>query len=248
MRTRSFLTVFFMALLCLVTLQARAEETPYTIIEPEELKKLVDSGPDTLVVIDARSPQEYQDVHIPGAINIPQKKFDQYSHLLPADKGELLVFYCNGVKCGKSKKAAVLAAESGYTNIRVFAQGMPVWEELNYPITAGPDYDKKIETTKLSPVELKGLIDAGTDDFVVVDVRDASEYGEGHIPGAINIPVAFFASRSGELDKHKKIIVYCNSGSRSYLAFRKLKKLSYKKIYQTLFADWKAAGFEVVMK
>jgi rhodanese-related sulfurtransferase len=89
------------------------------------------------------------------------------------------------------------------------------------------------------------MIEGGVDDFTVVDVRDPAEYGAGHIPGAINIPVATFASQSGQLDKKKKIIVYCNSGNRSYLAYRKLKKLAYKKIYQTLFADWQVAGIAV---
>jgi rhodanese-related sulfurtransferase len=245
MPLRRVFSVLFFALLCLGVLQANGEEATYTIIGPEELKGLVDSRADTFVVIDARNPEEYQEVHIPGAINVPQKKFDTYKHLLPSDKNKLLIFYCNGVKCGKSKKAAKLAAKDGYTHVQVFAQGMPVWEELNYPIKAGPEYEKKIETTKVSPRELKAMIDAGVDDFAVVEVRDPAEYDAGHIPGAINIPVATFASQSGQLDKKKKIIVYCNSGNRSYLGYRKLQKLSYKKIYQALFADWQAAGMVV---
>jgi rhodanese-related sulfurtransferase len=245
MRSRRVFSVLFFALLCLGLQQAHGGETSYTIIGPEELKGMVDSRVDTFVVIDARNPEEYREVHIPGAINVPQKKFDKYKKLLPTDKNTLLVFYCNGVKCGKSKKAAKLAAEEGYAHIKVFAQGMPVWEEMNYPIKAGPDYEKKIETTKVSPAELQAMIDAGVNDFIVVDVRDATEYAAGHIPAAINIPVATFASQSGQLDKKKKIIVYCNSGNRSYLAYRKLKKLAYKKIYQMLFADWQAAGMAV---
>lgn len=45
--------------------------------------------------------------------------------------------------------------------------------------------------------------------------------------------------------KGKKIIVYCNAGSRSYTAYRKLMRMEYKNIYQSLFADWKEAGLEV---
>ena len=47
---------------------------------------------------------------------------------------------------------------------------------------------------------------------------------------------------SVHLDKEKKIVVYCNSGGRSYGAYRKLMKLGYKKIFQVTFADWKEAG------
>lgn len=113
------------------------------------------------------------------------------------------------------------------------------------PITAGPDYSKKIETTKLKPEELKQMIDSGTKDFVIVDVRDESEYKEGHIPTAINIPVETFAAKSEVLPKEKKIIVYCNTGGRSYTAYRKLMKLAYPTIFQTIFADWKEAGQQV---
>jgi rhodanese-related sulfurtransferase len=78
-----------------------------------------------------------------------------------------------------------------------------------------------------------------------VDVRDPEEFAEGHIPGAVNIPVANFASQSGSLDKEKQIIVYCNSGGRSYNAYRKLMKLGYKRFYQALFADWKDQGLPI---
>ena len=78
-----------------------------------------------------------------------------------------------------------------------------------------------------------------------MDVRDPEEFAEGHIERSINIPVASFASRSGILDKEKKIIVYCNSGGRSYNAYRKLMKLGYKEINQAIFADWKDAGMPV---
>ena len=72
---------------------------------------------------------------------------------------------------------------------------------------------------------------------MLVDVRDESEYKEGHIPTAINIPAETFALKSDVLPKEKKIVVYCNTGSRSYLAYRKLIKLAYTDIYQALYAD-----------
>lgn len=217
----------------------------YQVINTEQLKKLVDLKSKDLLVIDARNPEEYQEVHIPRSINLPEKNFAENKHLLPQDKKQQIVFYCNGVKCGKSKRAAKKAIAEGYKNVFVYAEGMPVWEEMNYPVYAGPDYEKKIETAKFSPAELKKLINSKAGDFTIVDVRDESEFAEGHIPNAINIPVARFAKESGKLDKKKKIIVYCNSGGRSYLGYRKLMKLAYKKIYQTLFADWKEAGMQV---
>ncbi len=222
-----------------------AENDHPTVITAEELKTLLDTASPPHLVIDARNPEEYQEVHIKGAINVPVNKFQDFKHLLPKDKTVRLIFYCNGVKCGKSKRSAKKAAEEGYTNISVFAEGMPVWEEKGYPIYAGPDYEKHIETTKLAPTELQDLIKKDGVGITVVDVRDPQEYKEGHIPGALNIPSEVFASKSDTLDKEKKIVVYCNSGGRSYNAYRKLMKLGYENIYQSLYYDWKQQGLAI---
>ncbi|MFA7382363.1 MAG: rhodanese-like domain-containing protein [Desulfurivibrionaceae bacterium] len=216
----------------------------FTLIDTDQLRKLLDSAAPPMV-FDARNPEEYQEVHIKGALNLPEPKFAEYFHLLPADKNSALIFYCNGVKCGKSKKAAAKAMALGYTKVLVYGEGMPVWEEKGLPIYAGPDYEKKIETSKLAPMELEPLIKKGDANYTLVDVRDPEEFAAGHIPTAINIPVAGFAARSGTLDKKKQIIVYCNSGGRSYNAYRKLQKLGYDNIRQAIFADWKEAGLTV---
>ncbi len=217
----------------------------YGLIDTEGLKSIVDRNIKA-AIFDARSPEEYQQVHIPGAGNLPQKKFDDFAHLLPKNKSHLLVFYCNGVKCGKSKKAARKAIRLGYRNVLVYAQGLPVWEEKGMPIYTGPDYEKRIATNRISPSDLDKSIKSGKNTFQLVDVRDADEFKEGHIPTAINIPVATFASQSAILDKEKQIIVYCNSGGRSYNAYRKLMKLGYKKINQAILADWKEHNLKVV--
>lgn len=216
----------------------------YGLINTEDLKKSIDEGIE-MTVVDARNPEEFQEVHIKGAISIPVKQWDKYAFQLPSEKGAKIIFYCNGVKCGKSKDAAQKALAMGYENVLIYAEGMPVWEEKGLPIYAGPDYEKRIETTKIDPTALDQLIKSSAATITIVDVRDPEEFTEGHIPGAVNIPVANFASQSSALDKEKKIIVYCNSGGRSYNAYRKLMKLGYKKINQAIFADWKDQGLPI---
>jgi len=235
------LAVIAAALVSLATSHAAAD---FAVITTDEVKKLIDKK-ENMVLIDARTPEEYKEAHITGAINIPEKGFDEASKQLPSDKNTLLVFYCNGVKCGKSKRVALKVEPLGYTTILIYKEGIPVWEERNLPLVTGPGYGKKIDTTKVKPGELDGMIKAKDADYVLVDVRDEAEFKEGHIPTAINIPVETFATRSDILPKEKKIIVYCNTGSRSYLAYKKLIGLAYPKIYQTLFADWKEAGLPV---
>ena len=235
-------TVYFV--LAAVFAEQAWADIDFNLISTDSLKTMIDEKKN-FTLVDARTNTEYQEAHIIGAINVAEKTFKESASLLPADKTSLLVIYCNGVKCGKSKKVAKLASEAGYSNILIYSEGFPVWEEKNLPIAAGPEYGRKIETTRLSPTEVKNLVDAGKDDYVLVDVRDAAEYKEGHIPIAINIPSETFASKSDVLPKEKKIIVYCNTGSRSYMAYRKLGKLAYGNIYQTLFAEWKEAGLPI---
>lgn len=231
-------------IVCLIFIASHAIAAEHKLIESAQLKAMLEDKKE-FTLVDARTKEEYDEAHIIKAINVTEKNYEAQASQLPSDKNALLVIYCNGVKCGKSKKVAERAEAAGYTNILIYADGFPVWEEKALPITAGPDYSKKIETTKLKPAELKRLIDSGAKAFVIVDVRDESEYKEGHIPTAINIPVETFAAKSEVLPKEKKIVVYCNTGGRSYTAYRKLMKLAYPNIFQTMFADWKESGQQV---
>jgi len=242
--TRKIMRLFALAGILLIAAalsSARGAETEFKVITTDQLKAMTEEKKDFLL-IDARTKEEYQEAHIANALSIPENKFEESASLLPADKNSLMVFYCNGVKCGKSKKSAKKADAIGYKNVLIYGEGFPVWEEKGNKIVPGPDYAKKIETAKISPSDLKKLIDSGNKDFVIVDVRDETEYKEGHIPSAINIPAESFAMKSEGLPKEKKIIVYCNTGGRSYMAYRKLMKLAYPSIAQTLFAEWKEEG------
>ncbi len=138
-----------------------------------------------------------------------------------------------------------MAAELEYKNLYVLEEGIPVWEEKGYAVYAGPDYEKKIETARIMPRNLKDLMEAKAGTFILVDVRDPQEFAEGHIPGALNIPSQIFAAGSAVLDKEKLIVVYCKSGGRSYTAYRKLQKLDYPKIAQAILADWMDAGLPI---
>jgi rhodanese-related sulfurtransferase len=232
-----------LSLLFIFASQSIAEPV-YKSISTGQLKMMMDKK-EAFVLVDARTNDEYDEAHIPGAVNVPEKKFDELMPTLPSDKSSLLVIYCNGVKCGKSKKVAQKATAAGHTNIILYGEGFPVWEEHNLKVVAGPGYGKKIETRMYHPAELESLIKEHKSDYVLVDVRDESEYKEGHIPTAINIPAETFALKSEVLPKEKKIIVYCNTGSRSYMAYRKLIKLAYPDIYQALYAEWRDAHMPV---
>jgi len=57
---------------------------------------------------------------------------------------------------------------------------------------------------------------------LLVDVRDPDEFAEGHVPGAINLPLIQVRHRLGELPRDREIWLYCGVGQRAYYATRAL--------------------------
>ena len=68
---------------------------------------------------------------------------------------------------------------------------------------------------------------------ILIDVRSEQEYREGHLNGAINIPVYEMQYRAEKEIKNKNtiIIAYCTAGLRSRKAINILRKLGYKNLY-----------------
>lgn len=70
-------------------------------------------------------------------------------------------------------------------------------------------------------------------EIYLIDVRSGQEYEEGHLDGAINIPVYNIEHEIQKKvkDKNETIILYCSSGSRSKKAKNILEKLGYTEVY-----------------
>jgi len=90
----------------------------------------------------------------------------------------------------------------------------------------------------------------GNADFIILDVRRASEYQEGHLENALNLDyyASGFAGELDRLDKDKTYLVYCRSGSRSSAAAGMMEELGFNNIYNLLggITDWQDEGFPVV--
>lgn len=71
------------------------------------------------------------------------------------------------------------------------------------------------------------------EEYQLVDVRTAMEYSNGHLEGAINIPVDELRDRLGELNKNKTIIEYCQVGLRGYIADSILSQNGFKVVNVT---------------
>ena len=93
------------------------QEAAVLNITAEEAKKLMDSERD-YVILDVRTQEEYDQGHIPGAVLIPDYEIKQSAQDILPDKDQLILVYCRSGR--RSKNAAQVLAELGYTNIKEF--------------------------------------------------------------------------------------------------------------------------------
>jgi len=92
-------------------------------------------------------------------------------------------------------------------------------------VTVGARAD---EVFSVGPVEAPGWL--VEHDALVVDVREAAEYVEGHVPGAVSIPQADLALHLEEIPRDRDVLVACRSGSRSMGSARFLRALGYERV------------------
>ena len=68
----------------------------------------------------------------------------------------------------------------------------------------------------------------GSESVFLLDVRDPDEFEEGHIPGAVNLPLNEIRTRMAELPRDREISIYCGVGQRAYYATRILLQNGYR--------------------
>jgi rhodanese-related sulfurtransferase len=99
-----------------------------------EARQLFDSG--KYIFVDARSPQDYADGHIPGAVSLPFGQFEEivgaFLERYPPEAS--IITYCSGRTCQDSHHVAEFLLEFGYDNVTVFIDGFPGWEAEGHPV------------------------------------------------------------------------------------------------------------------
>jgi len=82
-----------------------------------------------------------------------------------------------------------------------------------------------------------------TDNPLLVDVREPSEYASGHIPGAINIPLRTITENLAKIPKDRPVVLYCTTGYRTAMGVMSLQMLGYTNVrgFPPSIQGWKAA-------
>lgn len=105
-----------------------------TTVDAEGVIDLIGSQP-ALIVVDARITTDRQHGHIEGSISLPdiETDCDSLAAKVSMDKTTPLLFYCNGVKCGRSVKSVRIAKACGFSRLYWFRGGFEEWLQKDYP-------------------------------------------------------------------------------------------------------------------
>jgi hydroxyacylglutathione hydrolase len=188
-------------------------------------------------LLDTRPKADYVQLHIPGSVHLEAD--DQLSSrigfVFPPDVPVILLLK----DPADYMRVFYSLARVGYDNvIGYLAEGLDVWQKMGLPLTTGDVRD--VEAVELHQM----LQNAGAERPIVVDVREPSEYKQGHVPGALLIPLGQLSSRLGELDPDKPVAVICASGSRSQSAAALLGQKGFKTVYNVSggTSAWRHSG------
>ena len=89
----------------------------YEQITPAEAKEIMDTEQD-YIILDVRTEEEFAEGHIEGAILIPDDEITEKAESILTDKDQQILVYCRSGR--RSKNAASLLVELGYTNVKEF--------------------------------------------------------------------------------------------------------------------------------
>ncbi len=222
------------------------QEDNLTVITTKELKRLISKKVSPFLLINSLSPIEFSNERIPGSICIPYEIMRK-SKKLPKAKNILLIFYCKGPRCYKSKFAARLALQLGYLKVYWYKGGIKEWKKAGYKTT----YTLRLPDIKPEYISLNDFYDIIKKkiDFQLLDIRDSAMRKEkGRIAcNQINIPFYDLHNKYIVLSNKKPIVIYDERGLQASTVCKFLKyfKFNFVKILKGGFEAWQRAGYPI---
>lgn len=203
-------------------------------------------------LLDVRENAEWEaDGYIDGAVHVPLREVGFNLDLLP-EKDTPIVVYC---KSGHRGAIAMTALQIlGYSNVRNLAGGINGWIGADYDVVGGqaaapaevklPE-GQVLDAAALEPVIFAEIVDIASkpgfgtitndglrqvmDKVFLLDVREDNEWANGHLKGAVHIPLRALAENLNLLptDQAAPIVIYCAGGHRGAMAQMALELLGY---------------------
>jgi hydroxyacylglutathione hydrolase len=203
-------------------------------LTPAEVNKLARRG---ATILDVRANTEFGAGHISGALNIALGggPFDLWAGQLVKFDAPIVIVTDDE---SKVDEAMVGLARVGIENVTGYlAGGMDAWRRAGFEVSV---------IAQISVDNLSDLLDSQKE-LQVIDVRQPGEYDAGHVPSAVNAPLARVAERANDFDPNRRTAVICAGGFRSSAATSVLERLGFKKLLNVLGGTgaWIKAGYPV---
>lgn len=158
----------------------------------------------SVILVDARPANQFQEGHLPTAVNIPAGANRVDTSLLPEDTNSPIVVYCVNPKCGLRKQVAEKLKKQGYTNILMYHEGIEGWGRAGLMLVQGD----------LSTREMAKLLELNTEQKItLIDARPSEEYTKEHIPGAVSVPydqAAKLFNTASRSSRDQPLVFYCH--------------------------------------
>jgi hydroxyacylglutathione hydrolase len=188
------------------------------------------------VILDVRTAAEFGNAHVPGALNIGLSgQFASWAAtLIPMGSPIVLV----AADADQIEEAVTRLARVGIETVEGYLEGgMLAWDDARFEIARVP---------QMPADELKARIDERAD-LQIVDARRPPEFNAGHVPGAVNAPLAHLATLADRLDPMRPTAVICASGYRSSAATSLLRRRGFRDLYNVVGGTngWIKIGYPV---
>lgn len=215
------------------------------------------------LVIDVREPGEYAEGFILDAVNIPLRTLAENLDKIPTDR-QVFIYCKSGWRAGLATSSLGMA---GYDNILAYPPGWNGWTAAGEEVSTTPVEAEVVGAPDLQPEMVaavneflttipEGFWTAGTPEAVneaieagayVLDVRSPEEFAEGHLPGAVNVPVRQLGTTDVEFPTDVNAVEYCKSGWRAALSLPILHLLGNDNFsgFSGSYVAWTAAGLPV---
>lgn len=186
-------------------------DTSLIALDLVSFKKLIT---EEAIILDTRRIEEFMAGYVPGSVSIAlDGRFAEWAgSLLPFDVPMLLV-----TEPGKEKESIIRLARVGLDNVKGYLEGgFATWKNDNEEI----DMIINVEADEL-------MMDIPFDpNLVVLDVRKPTEFAEGHLKNAINLPLNDMSDPGSMamIEDSQNLYVHCAGGYRSVIAASLLKR------------------------
>jgi rhodanese-related sulfurtransferase len=172
------------------------ETSPCPDISTAAMRQFLSDG--SALIIDTRTVAEFDAGHLPGARLVERtskKHLEAVDTIAGGNKAAKLVLYCNGPFCKASRTLAGELVKAGYTDVRRYQLGLPVWRALGGVVAIERDGVARIFKADQTAV--------------FVDTRPAAEFAKGSLAGAVNIPAEKLASATlPDDDFNRRIVLF----------------------------------------